>query len=601
MRLRYSLLTALTLLVCGSFSYAQQTISIEKVSTFSTGKFDESAAEIAVYDSMGRHIYFTNAQANLLTILSVDNMGVMTKVKDVDLNAYGGGVNSVAAYNGLIAVAEQNDNPQDSGMVIFFDQNGEYINKVMVGAMPDMVTFTKKGEYLLSANEGEPNDEYTIDPQGSVSIINLQGGAAGLTQMNVKHATFTSFNGGNLDKNVRIFGPNATVGQDLEPEYISISPDNTRAYVTLQENNAIATIDIATAQVVGLRGLGYKDFSEAGNGIDASDKSSSINITPVPVFGMYQPDGIASYMRNGVNYLITANEGDARDYDGYSEVVRVKDLKLDDTYFPNASTIQLDDQIGRLNVTVTLGDSITDDRYERLYAFGARSFSIWNAATGIQVYDSGDDMEQIIAQKSDAQFNSTNTDNSSRKSRSDDKGPEPEAVTLAMVDTMVYAFIGLERQGGVMMFDVTDPFKANFITYFNNRNFGASATSANAGDLGIESIQYIPAALSPTGDHLLVTAHEISGTVSIYKINGIGAGSGIKKGFSATPDWTYYPNPMQESGTLTISTKGTYRLLDNQGRLLSIYPNTRQIDMSTYGKGIYFLQDTQGRMAKIVR
>jgi hypothetical protein len=200
---------------------------------------------------------------------------------------------------------------------------------VEVGALPDMLVFTPDGKRVLVANEGEPNDAYDVDPEGSVSIIDLPNDITKLTQANVRTATFDKFNDAELDPSIRIFGPGATVAQDLEPEYITVSKDSKTAWVALQENNAIAVLDIDSGEFTALRGLGFKDHRLPGNELDVSDRDKQINITNWPVFGIYQPDAIASYDYQGRTYIVTANEGDARDYDGFSEEFRVKDLMLD--------------------------------------------------------------------------------------------------------------------------------------------------------------------------------------------------------------------------------------------------------------------------------
>lgn len=292
-----------------------------------------------------------------------------------------------------------------------------------VGALPDMLTFTPDGKRVLVANEGEPNSNYTNDPEGSISIINI-------ADFSVINAGFGQFNS-QIDQlradGVRIFGPNATVAQDLEPEYITVSPDSKKAWISLQENNAIATLDLMTNQITSISPLGFKDHSLPGNGFDASDRDNAINIANWPVLGMYQPDGIASYTVNGKTYIVTANEGDARDYNGFREAVRLgsNQYVLDPTAFPNASVLKNTANLGRLNVTTALGDENEDGWFEKIYSYGARSFSIWESdqATGKLklVFDSGDQFEKIIAQRLPAFFNSNHTENSF-DTRSDDKG-----------------------------------------------------------------------------------------------------------------------------------------------------------------------------------
>ncbi|MDY6803309.1 MAG: choice-of-anchor I family protein [Cyanobacteriota bacterium] len=265
--------------------------------------------------------------------------------------------------------------------------------------------------------------------------------------------------------------------------------------------------------------LGLIEFAE-GNTLDASNEDDGINLENWPVFGMYQPDAIESFPIDGKTYYITANEGDARDYEGFSEEARVGDveIELDPDVFPDATELKAEDALGRLKITNTKGDIDGDGKFDRLYAFGGRSFSIWDEF-GNLVYDSSDDFEKLTAELFPDNFNSDNDDNDSFDSRSDDKGPEPEGVAVGEVDGITYAFIGLERVGGIMVYNITNPKKPKFVEYFNNREFDGDASEGTAGDLGPEGLTFIPAEDSPDGRALLVAANEVSGTTTIYQVS----------------------------------------------------------------------------------
>jgi hypothetical protein len=247
-------------------------------------------------------------------------------------------------------------------------------------------------------------------------------------------------------------------------------------------------------------------ITRQSNGLDASDKDGGINIQPWPVLGMYQPDAIASFSINHQTYLITANEGDARDYDGFSEEERIKDLTLDPTAFPKAADLQNDANLGRLTVTSTLGDPDGDGDFDQLYAFGGRSFSIWKA-DGSVVFDSGDQLEQITASLVPALFNSDDGDPEKFDTRSDNKGPEPEGVTTGVIGGRTYAFIGLERTGGVMVYDITNPNRPAFVDY-----------ATTTGDVAPEGLTFVAADHSPTCKPLLIVSNEVSGTTTFYEI-----------------------------------------------------------------------------------
>ncbi len=507
---------------------ANTEFELVQVGTYETGVFDEGAAEIVAYDNLSQYVFFTNADANTVGVLDITTPAEPVLINTIDLSPYGGGVNSVAVRNGLVAVAVEADNTQDNGSVVFFDTDGNYINDVTVGALPDMVTFNNAGDKLMTANEGEPNDDYTVDPEGSVSIIDVSNGAANATVNTIGFTAFNSEIDFLREAGVRIFGPGATVAQDMEPEYVAFSSDDNVAYVSCQENNAIAIVSMEIEEVIFIQPLGFKDHSLAGNGFDASNESATIDITTHPTLGMYLPDAMKTINIAGVEYIVTANEGDARDYDGYSEEARVRDLVLDPTAYPNAAELQQDENLGRLLTTTANGDIDGDGDIDQIYSYGARSFSIFDAESGALVFDSGDGFEQHIATYNPLYFNANN-DNNTLKNRSDDKGPEPEAVEVVERDGEYYALIGMERVGGIFVYNITDPANAYFVNYVNNRNFEADPATPEALDLGVEDIIYIDADNSPNGQDLVVTSNEVSGTVTIF---GASDASGVADDFT---------------------------------------------------------------------
>ncbi|MEB3292357.1 MAG: choice-of-anchor I family protein, partial [Synechococcales bacterium] len=898
------------------------------------GGFSGIGSEVSAYDPVSKRLFVVAGTDDTtgprpLLVLDLSNPTAPTLVTTIPVSAFGGAANSVAVRDGVVAVAIEGTPKTAPGKVVFLNTNGTLLNQVTVGALPDMLTFSPDGKRVLTANEGEPNSygqPSSIDPVGSVSIIDLSNGVANAT---VRTAGFESFNSQIADlrgKGVRITGPGATVAQDLEPEYITVTPDGKTAYVTLQENNALAVINIDTATVSKILPLGLKDFSQGlpslttydvtnlpalgttatvnpsnstqtapgqtislggfsglafdgvapngnlrfithtdrgpngepsgsnrpfalpdfqprlvrlelnrttgqvtvveqiglkkadgspltglpnvqananglaytdevpvdlfgnrlandklggdfegiaiaadgtywlvdeyrpaiyqfdrtgtllnrliptgtatgdgsfgtpvlpavyaqrrsnrgfeavaiegntlyafiqsaldnpdstgdttsrasrnlrvlaldvttkqvtgefvyllddisgtgnartdklgdavslgngrflvverddrsgtnankliyeidlrgatninnpanltrlpigktleqstveelsaagvktvskrlvtnaaalgytgvekleglalvgpntlaiindndfgiggssaangvlggatvpsaiklgllefnrSNGLDASDTDGSINIRNWPVFGMYQPDAIANFTANGQTYLITANEGDARDYTGFAEEIRVgaSGYSLDPTRFPNASTLKANANLGRLTVSRATGDTDGDGDFDRIEMLGARSFTIWDTA-GNLVFDTGDQMERITADRVPAIFNSNGTA-TTLDTRSDNKGPEPEGVAIAVVEGRTFGFIGLERTGGVMVYELTDPTAPVFLQYVNP-----------VGDVGPEVLTVIPAAQSPNGKVLLVSANEVSSTTAIYE------------------------------------------------------------------------------------
>jgi predicted extracellular nuclease len=789
-------------------------IRLDQIGRYTSGIFNESAAEIPAYDPETQRLFVVNGNDATVDVLDLSNPSNPTFIKAIDLTPFGANPNSVAVKNGIVAVAIEAEIAQDPGRVEFFDTDGNLLSQVSVGALPDMLTFTPDGKKVLLANEGEPSDDYTTDPEGSVAIIDISGGAENLTDADVTTAGFADFNDQKealTEEGVRIFGPDVStedpddtvsVAQDLEPEYIAVTPDSETAFVSLQENNALAKVDINASKVTEILPLGFKDYNtspsletfffeeeelpvlgdtevrgeillggfsglyfegvdsqsgnlqfvthidrgpdagtdeegnrvfllpelqpqlvrleldpqsrdleiterifltkedgtpltglpnlpeldpdtpvnEAGeslefdpetettvgeylyiqedlgggsdkigdavalnengeflvierdsntgedslkniyridlkeatnvndlpegtlkegetleslspeelaergiqpvskelyadlaqlgytftdkpeglalvdpttvavindndfgesdipiglglvslnNTLDPSDEDGAINIRNAPVLGMYQPDGIAAYEADdGETYIVTANEGDAREYiieneqgnetETFVEEARVADLTLDPEAFPNAAELQQEENLGRLKVTTTRGDTDGDGEFEELYAFGGRSFSIWDTE-GNLVFDSGSDFERITAEQIPNFFNSDNDENSF-DTRSDDKGPEPEGVVIGTVSGRDYAFIGLERIGGVMVYDITEPTSADFVQYINTRDFEGDPEAGTAGNVAPEGLEFIPAEASPTGIPLLAVAYEVSGSTAVFEV-----------------------------------------------------------------------------------
>jgi len=919
------LLVALLLTVSPKDLFAQDgvpsSLTLTPLGTYESGLYDEGAAEIVTYDPATTRAFVVNGSDATIDLLDLSNPTTPTLIKQIDLSAYGAIANSVDFHDGILAAAIENNDKQANGAIVFFTADGDFVSQVEAGALPDMITFSPDGTKVLTANEGEPNGDYDIDPEGSVTIVDIAGGVENVTQANVTQISFAHLNEATLDDSVRIFGPNATVAQDLEPEYIAVSADSTTAWVTLQENNALAVVDLQAGAVITNAGLGFKDWSrpqatadlytftdlpvlgttaagqeilkggfsglyfegideatgnykflthpdrgpnpdpvdvdddglgerpfalpdyqaqwqrfelnpttgeliwgevtlltradgtpisglpnlagdegfanvdeepidlfgnkldfdlygadlegivmaddgsywlvdeyrpaiyhfdangllieryvpegsndeEAGItvgveafpsiyaqrranrgfeavayydgilyafiqspiddpdtrddlnsrrgtsirilafdtttattvgeylymieggavdkigdavalsasellvmerdsafgpdaqkfifhidltnatnlqaidlpqgvqlqseaalamagimpvkkslyvdlaavgytmadkaeglaliddrtlavisdndfgisttfstttglldtpesvtpivlgiihltpiGLDGSDLDGVINIQPWPLYGIYQPDAIAAYEVDGETYLLTANEGDARDYDGYSEEARVGDLLLDLAIFPNAAVLQADEALGRLSTTTAGSDTNGDGLADRILTYGARSFSIWNSA-GELVWDSGSQIAEILAAQYPDDFNA-NGDNGSFDNRSDDKGAEPEAVTVGLINEVPYAFVGLERIGGVMVFEISDPTAPRFMTYVNNRDFSVDTATDSAGDIAPEGLKFVAGEDSPTGTPLLLVANEVSGSTTIFEI-----------------------------------------------------------------------------------
>ncbi|MEM7051285.1 MAG: choice-of-anchor I family protein [Acidobacteriota bacterium] len=472
------------------------------------GRYDggdgKEAAEIAAWDGASRRLFVVNGATRKIDVLDLSDPRRPSLAFRLDVGSLGA-PNSVAVHDGLVAVAVAAPTPQDDGKVAFFDRDGQDLGSVTVGALPDMVAFSPDGKRLLVANEGEPDDGYRRDPPGSISLITIAVGAP--RQEHVATLTFTDFDAGGpraveVPPGLRI-RPKATVSQDLEPEYIAFDAAGSKAWVALQENNAFAILDLATPRVETLVDLGSKDHSRAGAGLDASDRDGGVEIRPWPVAGLYQPDAIAAFEVAGETFLVSANEGDARKI----EERRVGDLKLDRQVFRRRGKLQKSKHLGRLQVSAH-AEQNGAGAYRRLFSFGARSMSVWDAR-GSLLWDSGDQLERAV----------TAIHGATHDHRSDNKGPEPEGIAVGRVGERHYAFVGLERAGGIAVFDVSEPTAPVFDGYH----------PSPAEDVSPEGVTFIPwtslaqagpdSATSPAEappEALLVVPHEISGTVVIW-------------------------------------------------------------------------------------
>lgn len=506
--------TLLTALI-SSTTLSAQTAELNRIGGYSSG-LGSGSVEIVAYDATTRRAFTVNGGGSSFDIVDLSNVAAPVLFQRVSIA--NGSPNSVAVANGIVAVAIQDTVPQNPGRVGFYTTAGLPLGSVTVGALPDMVTFTPDGRYVLTADEGEPNANYTVDPEGSVSIIDLAQGVGAATARTVRFVDFNAGGprAGEVPAALRIFGPGASVAQDLEPEYIAVTPDSRTAFVSLQENNGLAVIDVVAGTVTRLIALGFKNHNLASNALDPSDRDGpsngqAISIRNFPVFGMYQPDSIAVLPNAaGQPIVFTANEGDARDYPpAFSEEVRVgaAGFVLDPTVFPNAADLKLNANLGRLTVTNRLGNPDGDGDFDAIYAFGARSMSAFNGLTGALVFDSADDYERLTSTLHPTLFNSEGAA-ATFDTRSDNKGPEPEALVIGDVGGRRYAFVGMERIGGAFIHDVTNPMQPLRLGY----------SLSQGGDISPEGFAYVPPAQSPNQRALLLAAHEVSGSLGIYEV-----------------------------------------------------------------------------------
>lgn len=530
---------------------------------------EEGSAEIIQYHASSQTVYATWTAQNKVAMIPLANIGVdalnntftADTLSETSFNIEStvsgvtiAGMNSLAVNGDLLAVAVEPEDKTAPGYILFYNDlnnsNPTFMKAVTVGSLPDMVTFTPDGTKVIVANEGEPNDDYSVDPNGSVSIIAVSNNvpADTATTLILDAATVGASKAELATQNVLFPSPadgtiingntiTTSLAADLEPEYVTAT--NEIAYVSLQENNALAIVDLSDNSV-SIKALGFKSWD--GLQIDAQEDGTVSFGQYDDLVGAYMPDTITNYTWNGSPFIVTANEGDAREYffdvadeaactaangldydvdDGclaWIDEYKIKDIEDAGITVQADSALEkyLDSDIDSLRITMAAGDMDNNGELDTPVAYGARSFSIWDQ-NGNVIYDSGDDMEVITAALYGANFNNTDDENAP-DDRSENKGPEPEAVTVGMIDDKQYAFIGLERTGGVMVYDVTNPFAVSFVDYVNNRDLTEGLDISLIGDLAPESIVFVPANDSPTNNALLLVGYEVSGTVSVYQI-----------------------------------------------------------------------------------
>lgn len=451
---------------------------------------DQGASEISAYDAGTKKLFVVNnSTVNRIDVVDLSNPAIPVFKEAISLSSYGGFVNSLSVHEGKLAAAIEAINKQDAGKVVVFNTTDlAEIKVIPVGSLPDMVTYSPDGKYILTANEGEPSGDYSNDPSGTVSVITT----ADYGVVNIDFSSFSTQLPTLAADGFRIFGMGNNFMKDIEPEYIAVSPDSKTAWVTLQENNGIARIDLTSKRVTGIFPLGFKNYSLDNYRMDISDRDNVISFTKNwNVKGMFQPDAIAVLQAN-IPLLFTANEGDAREYAAFAEVKRIKDVSLDPNIFSNSSILKQDANMGRLNITTTKGDTDGDGDFDELYSFGARSFSIWNGNTGALIYDSKNELDTRIA-----------ADGLYDDGRSDDKGCEPEGLTIGQVGNRTILFVGLERADAIIMYDISNPYNPVFIK------------TLKTGD-GPEGVMFIPAAQSPSGKSLLIVSNENDGVVKVF-------------------------------------------------------------------------------------
>ncbi|XP_022337795.2 mesenchyme-specific cell surface glycoprotein-like isoform X1 [Crassostrea virginica] len=542
-----------------------ENIHLEKISNlFVPASFTESgapvyslgsgSAEQLTYDPRDRIVYVVGASK--LSAIDVSNVESPRIVYNKMMGNFD--PTDVEFCGDHVMVTLDNNQDRIGGRLVVFKKYNprtgtmETVLNITVGPLPDMLKPTSDCRTILIALEAEAfaRDGDLVDPEGGIGLLKFPTGNISADNYSYKSLHFHNFNDrwnelSNTGVRFIYKGQNNTFSQDLEPEYITFSKDEKTAYVCLQENNAIAVVNLETENVTAIHGLGFKNWSNFK--LDASDRDNGIHIRALPVYGMYQPDAIYMIKVNDVEYLITANEGDSKDYsgfplntEGFSEEIRAADADIAENSevrewmlqndVSNISQLLDKSVLGRLQITKETG-RLSNGTFEKLYSFGGRGFSIWRVDTMSLVYDSGNDIEDTHAQLRPDLFNAQpETDTVIKNtvdSRSDNKGPESESLTVGHVGNKALIFIGHERPGSISIYSVDGNIASPRFesVYWDIQDSDLTWTHAfnqnSIGSIDPEDLKYIAPNDSPNGRPLLLVAGSVSGTVSILEVKGI--------------------------------------------------------------------------------
>ena len=520
-------------------------IMLEKIGSYISEVSDKDGgvAEIIDYDCENNRAWLVNGATGMLDILDMSGTLCSTNqditAKSIDIKKlvgetlpdfdYGDMTSiAVCSEKGIAAVALQHASYDKNGYAAVLTLSGELIALFEAGCQPDMICFTPDGTKILTANEGEPRMGYgegVTDPQGSITVITVDYEDISASQTATVGLEAFDDKAQQLKESGVIFAKGALPSVDLEPEYIAC--DDRTAYIALQEANAVAVLDIQSMEYKGVYSLGFKDFSLEENAIDLDEDAEYNPKTYTDAVGAYMPDGISLYNTASGSYILTANEGDAREW-GQETTEYINEIKQTVTATDGSEA----KKVRCIDAAVT--DGLPGGK---TVLYGGRSFSIFKVTqNGLElVFDSGNEFESKTAAYFPEYFNCSNDDNE-YDSRSRKKGPEPESVTVGEINGRTYAFTALERIGGIMVYDITNPEGAEFDNYINTRDFSEDPDSLTAdtylkGDIAPEGLRFVSAEESASGTPLLLAAYEVSGTAAVYAV-------GEEPAHSISDEWT---------------------------------------------------------------
>jgi len=540
-----------------SSAKAEAVIQLTKTAGASVGTPD-AAGDMegdVQYNRDNQKAYVANGKEGILSVFPMQEDGTLGKEQKINVKTmipgftYGDMMGiDIDTVHDRIAVSLQAADYKSNGQIAILSYDGTLLAYYEAGVQPGMVVFTKDGNKLLSANEGEPRNGYGSgeeDPAGSVTIIDF-----GQETPQAATVGFASFDSEKLaGKGVlfsKIGGSILSAEKDLEPEDIVITDDGSKAYVSLQEANAVAVLDLNQNRFTEIKSLGFTDLSKTENAVDVQEDGKYSPKQYKDAYAVRMPDGLALFEQGGKTYLLTANEGSPKEWgtkgkDGYFTNDAMKNLSATDGTEGN-KVHALDSQ-----VTAGLEEGKT-------YLFGGRSFSIFDTEGMELVYDSANEIEKKTAETFGAYFNCSDADNVC-DSQSPKSGPEPGTATVGKVGGRTYAFIGLGQIGGIMVYDVTVPNESKFVSYINSRDFSGKV----AGDVSPEELDFVLANDAAGKQPMVLAACDGSGTLAGYTVGGTGVENAVVLytndvhcGISGYANLAAYGRQMAEDGYRSI-------------------------------------------------
>ncbi|ESO96415.1 hypothetical protein LOTGIDRAFT_159824 [Lottia gigantea] len=521
---------------------------------FDSGTAGESAVDVqrkvlyvVGHDTAMLHVINVNNVDSLTTILS-HNFNPATEGKPLDVEFCSTPTSSVLAISFSSPLYEQAE-----GHVILYEHvsvgNPVLVQKnptdpqITVGPHPENIKFTSDCALLIVSNEGIPGeyDGKFVDPPGSVSIISVTVANTPISTVSFSEVDTEPQRSFLLNNHVRWMlrtEPNTNIinpfSNNIEPEYITISPNNAYAYVTLQENNAIAKIDLENGYVNQIYPLGVKEWRYST--FDGSDGDSGIILKKHNISSFYQPDKIAFFEWKNRLYLITADEG--KEFSVpiyfYTDFDRAKNLHTNGEFLvdPELDAELADDaQLGRLFVSQFHdGRATGSSKINRVFTFGGRGFSVFDANNMIRQYESGDEIEKYSRLFHPNVFNGDCSDANlapfqEMDFRSTLTGPSLNAIVDGDFLGRKLLIFGSGTNGILYVYELVNPVSSRAEMEFQSVHrrgstldtWGKLYSSGIIGDAGIEDLSFIPQENSPvTGSPVLLVVSSKSGSVSAY-------------------------------------------------------------------------------------